>query len=281
MKLDTTSYYPKSHLDDEPDYDDKTEIVSTPSDSGLTPGYTGESEAEYNTGFGSETLTGSTPAGQEIDLPVPSEPSDYPMADAFAKFLSWVLVPLLMPIYGIILIFNLSILTFVPFSQKMVFTLIVAAFNLVIPAILVLLLKRFGIVQDIGLNGRKERLIPYIITILCMAGTGIFLFHKGFPMWANMFFIGGAVAGLIEFFVNFKWKISAHCAAIAGIVALLIHITHNPYPSPLITVWMVIALLCTGLLGSARLWLRKHTLMQVLAGYAVGFLSVYLMMFIH
>ncbi len=278
MKLDTSSYYPKSHLDDEPDNGDNTETVYAPSGSGLNSDHTGESETESGTGSDRETITGPINGGEDLAIP---EPSEYPGIDAFAKFLSWVLVPLLMPVYGIILIFNLSILSFVPFSQKVGFTLIVAAFNIAIPALLVLLLKRFGIVHDIGLNGRKERLIPYIITILCMGGTGLFLFHKGFPMWVNMFYIGGAVAGLIEFLVNFKWKISAHSAAIAGIVALLIHITHNPYPSPWLTVWMIIALLCTGILGSARLWLRRHTLLQVLAGYAVGFISVYLMMFIH
>ncbi len=39
--------------------------------------------------------------------------------------------------------------------------------------------------------------------------------------------------------------------------------------------WIVGAIITAGLLGSARIWLGRHTLMQVLAGSAVGFLSVW------
>lgn len=265
MKLDTTSYYPASPLGDEPELPEEPATGNFPEE----PVKPEEQEEQENSEY--------------TEMSEFSDPDDTPrpVIDAIAHIASWVLVPLMMPLYGIILIFSLSILSFVPEASKWAFTAIVALFNMAVPAILVLLLKRFGIVHDIGLNGRKERLIPYIITILCMGGTAWFLHSKGFPMWVTMFYAGGAVAGVIEFLINFKWKISAHCAAIAGIVALLVHMTHNPYPSPYITVWLVVAIFCAGLLGSARLWLRRHTLAQVLAGYSVGFLAVYLMMFIH
>lgn len=192
-----------------------------------------------------------------------------------ANILSWVFVPLIMPVYGILLIFSLSFLAWAPIHTKVVFSLVVFGANFVVPMLLVLLLKKMGVIDDVGLNGRKERLIPYIITVVCMAGTGIFLYFKGAPLWVAMFYVGGALAGLINLVVNFRWKISAHAAGIAGIVAMLIQIMKEGSPAAGMTWWIVGAILMAGALGSARIWLGRHTLLQVLAGSAVGFMSVW------
>lgn len=192
-----------------------------------------------------------------------------------SNILSWIFVPLLMPTYGILLIFNLSILSLASTYTKVLFTLIVFGANCLLPMLIVVLLKKLGLIQDIGLNGRKERLIPYIITIVCLLGTGWFLYMKGAPVWVATFFAGGALAGLINLIVNSWWKISAHAAGIAGIVAMLIQITKEGFPVPGMTIWICMSIILAGLLCSARVWLGRHTLPQVLAGSAVGFLSVW------
>lgn len=192
-----------------------------------------------------------------------------------ANILSWIFVPLMMPVYGIILIFSLSFLSYAPAHTKWVFTLIVFGANFIIPMALVLLLKKIGMISDVGLNGREERLVPYIISILCLAGTGVFLYLKMAPIWVVMFYFGGALAALVNLVVNFRWKISAHAAGIAGIVAMLIEMMKQGPTIVGMTWWIVGSIIVAGLLGSARIWLGRHTLMQVLAGSAVGFLSVW------
>ncbi len=218
-----------------------------------------------------------TESSTESDVPqVPEDNTPLErFITGFSHFISWVFVPLLMPVYGIMLIFSLSFLSYASFGTKLLFTLIVFGATCLVPMILVLLLKKLGLIQDVGLNGRKERLIPYIITIICMAGTGLFLYMKMAPLWVAMFFIGGAVAGLVNLLINFRWKISAHAAGIAGVVAMLIQVIKEGPSSADMVWWIVGAILCAGLLGSARIWLGRHTLMQVLAGSAVGFLSVW------
>ncbi len=234
----------------------------------------------------SEATSSVEVAAVSVAENVKETPSDHPVqpedntpferiVTRCANVLSWVFVPLLMPVYGILLIFNLSFLSFAPFHTKLVFTLIVIGANFIVPMLLVLLLKKMGIIEDIGLNGRKERLIPYVITIVCLLGTGIFLYAKMAPLWVAMFYAGGALAGLINLIVNFWWKISAHAAGIAGIVAMLIQMTKEGPTVGAMTWWIVGAIVIAGLLGSARIWLGRHTLMQVLAGSAVGFLSVW------
>lgn len=213
-----------------------------------------------------------------------SQPEDATPLERFitrcANIVSWVFVPLLMPVYGILLIFSLSFLSYAPFHTKLIFTLIVFGANFVVPMLLVLLLKKLGMIDDIGLNGRKERLIPYIITIVCLAGTALFLYVKMAPVWVAMFYAGGALAGLINLLVNLRWKISAHAAGIAGLVAMLIQVIKEGPSADGMVWWIVGAILTAGILGSARIWLGRHTLMQVLAGTAVGFLSVWTLSFL-
>lgn len=292
MKLDTSSYYPKSPLDDNPDPDHSAympghstdpepsgpdnpspelpELPEQPASPASPAVLLDQREAVQFPAEG----PGSPEVAPEVtpDLP-PTRPEH--LADNLSTVVSWLMSPLLMPVYGIVLVFMLTLYSYVPMGVKLGFSLIVAGVTIVVPALMVLLLKRLGMVDDLGLNGRKERTIPYIITILCMGGTAVFLAMKGFPMWVVMFYAGGALAGLIEVIINNWWKISAHGAGVAGLVALVVRMSHTPMVNPDVLTWLIVAVACAGLTGSARLWLGRHTLGQVLAGYAVGFCSVY------
>lgn len=224
-----------------------------------------------------DSADSSRAAGEELSrmehLPGAAELA----VDHICHALSWILVPLLMPVYGIMLIFAFSTLSVLPFEVKFSFTVVTFLINCALPMVLVLLLKKMGLVQDIGLNGRKERLIPYIISILALGGTALFFLYKQAPEWIWLFFIGGAVGGLINMAINFRWKISAHAAGIAGVVAILTEMCSRYLPETPLTVCTLVTIALAGLLGSARIWMGRHTTAQVFAGYAVGFLSVYLL----
>lgn len=282
MKLDTSSYYPKSPLDD--DDDEKLGPVSGPVDT-PAPEISEENAAAPATSAAAEAVAVNADPDDDFIpgiLTLEDVPEErYSVITAVSHFLSWVLVPMLMPVYGTLMAFNLSILNFAPTYQKWIFTLIVAAINIMVPALAILLLKRLGVVNDVGLNQRRERTVPYIVVILCMAATAIFFWIKGAPIWLVMFFAGGAAAGIIELSVNFRWKISAHSAGIAGIVALLIRILQTGVAMPSTLAWLMVTIALTGLLGSARIWLGRHTIWQVAGGMTVGFCSVYFLTMIH
>lgn len=215
--------------------------------------------------------------------PAAESPDEEPptFAGRVAEIISWVLTPLFMPVYGLILAFGVSILQVVPIGMRVALTLIVAGICIVIPMLLIVLLKKLKVISDLGLNKQNERPIPYVITSLCFSATGLFMASKGAPMWLTMFFVGGALAGLINLIINYKWKISAHAAGIAGVVALLIRIAKDGSPMPNLMMWLLITTFMAGLLGSARVYLCRHTVWQVLAGYAVGFCSVFFLTMIN
>ena len=269
MGIDTSSYYPVV-----PSPDGRDDNFSLNNRKG---GLFGDNR---NDSPSPEKDSGPTPP------PTPPHPAPVPeketpkssgekFADGISHLLSWVLVPLLMPVYGLILAFGLSILDLAPMGLRIIFTLIVTGICVVVPMILILLLKKFNLIDDVGLNNRDERFVPYIITIVCFGITAWFMAVKGAPLWLSLFFAGGALATVICTIVNFRWKISAHAAGIAGVVALLVRIEKDGAAQPELFGWLITAIILTGLLGSARVWLGRHTVWQVLAGYLVGFCCVF------
>ena len=275
MPIDTSSYYPEVNPPDGKDSEDSL--------NGVHDSLFGPSKPVV------EETVAETIAVDQRDCPSPdSQPEPSQISPAWEKFfdnishlLSWIMVPLIMPVAGILFIFRLSILDVIPANLQTAVTFVIAGINFVAPMLLIYLLKLLGVVQDVGLNGQKERAIPYIITALCYGGSAWFVASRGAPVWVAMFFCGGVVASLLNLCINFKWKISAHAAAIAGIVALLIRLQRDVAVESHLFVWLLITVGAAGLLGSARVWLQRHTVWQVLAGYAVGFCSVFFMMYIH
>lgn len=290
MPIDTSSYYPEV-----PDQDNNKEgsSLNSPERDLFNPireeieeeviivgEVSEEMSADENKGEDKSASKGFTSPSDHLEPEYPKSEGER-LIDRFSNVLSWLLVPLLMPVYGLLLAFGLSILDVVPIGMRVRFVFIILGITFAIPVFLVFILKFLGIIDDIGLNGRKERLIPYIITALCNGGAAWFMAMRGAPIWLVMFFAGGALAALINLAVNFRWKISAHAAGMAGLIALLIRIARDGSPEPELFTWLLITVGASGLLGSARIWLGRHTTMQVLAGYCVGFCSVFFLMSIH
>lgn len=196
------------------------------------------------------------------------------LATRLATLISWLMVPLLMPVVSCILMLGVSVYRQLPGDRRLAIIMVVAGLNTLLPMILIAVLRALGVVRDIGLNSRRERLAPYIITILGLGCTVVFLRMQGAPEWMWGTFLGAAVATAICCLVNFWWKISAHATGAAGVIAALVAMGVWGQ-APHIAWWLFGACLLTGLMGSARVFLRRHTDLQVLAGYVVGFCSVY------
>lgn len=264
MKLDTTGYYPSSPLDEE---------VSTTPDQ--------QPAAEESAAFQSAIASAeeSTPRPETHD-PMPIAAGDMTEGERFlsgvSNFFSWLFVPLMMPVYGAIIAFTLSILSFNMLSVRVLFIGLVAGINLMLPISVIIILKRVGVLSDYGVNRRSERSLPYLIGIVCLIATAVLLYFKHAPLWFVAFYVGGALAGIIELLVNLRWKISAHAAGVAGVVALLTYLVLYDFSLPSAFGWLVGAVAIAGLVGSARILLGKHSVWQVLAGYAVGFAAVYI-----
>ena len=192
-----------------------------------------------------------------------------------SAFFSTLLSPLLMPTYGMIVALWFSTLLVLTLPTKLTVLTIVFCITCLLPALLILLLKYLKVISDVHLNNRKERLIPYIITIICYVASAVYLFCINAPEWLWMFMFGGGCAAVVSTIVNLKWKISAHMAGIGGLIALLCRINANGDGAFDLLPVICASILIAGVLGTSRIAMERHTLWQVVAGGLNGFICVY------
>lgn len=193
-----------------------------------------------------------------------------------ARFFSTLLSPLFMPTYGIFLALWVSTLCYLPVGTRLTVLIVIFGITCILPIIFIAVLHSFGKIQDKQLNSRTDRPLPYIFLIICYIGGYFYMAHIHSPQWLSLFMLGGATAALLSCIVNFWWKISAHMAGIGGLVALLFRI-HTDGLGAFELLWIICGtIILVGILGSSRIALKRHTFWQVIAGFANGFICVFL-----
>ena len=181
-----------------------------------------------------------------------------------ATLLSTVFHPLLMPTYGIAIALYTSYMRI--FGDRLLG---------------IYILYKLGHISDFRLHERTERTIPYLINFACYVACYLYLYRFGIPSWIIAFIAGAIVALIISLFINRYWKISAHMVAAGSMVTLVFLMSFyslmlTPYILPL----QIASVLLAGAIGSSRILLKRHTLGQVGAGFALGILCCGSMFFI-
>jgi len=94
------------------------------------------------------------------------------------------------------------------------------------------------------------------------------------PKIFSVFLLGSCLVLLILFAITIKWKISGHGAGMGGLLGAVLALTFK-YGINLL--WpIIVVILISGAVGSSRIYLKKHTPMQVYAGFSVSVLCMYL-----
>lgn len=184
--------------------------------------------------------------------------------------------PLLVPCYGLFLALSTTGLSIIPLQTRLIITGICSLIMCVLPGLAILGLYRLGRVSSPGLNQQNERTIPYCIAMICYLMCVIYLFRLGSPLWLLGVGIGGIFAILISIIINLRWKISGHMASMGGLIAISMFIALNGLAVIDMFSIIIIAIMLTGLVSSARLGRNRHTPLQLLAGLINGFSTVYI-----
>ena len=200
------------------------------------------------------------------------------MIAGVANFLSTALSPLLMPTYGVFLVFWVSVLCLLPYGRRVAVLLVCMGITCIIPLIFLSILRHFKLIDDLHVEKREQRLVPYMFTTVTYLVAAYYLYYCHAPQWFIMFMVGATITLLVVTLISLRWKISAHMAGIGGIIALVFQI-HVQGLSAFDLIWLLcLIIILAGALGSARLIRKRHDIYQVLAGVVVGFLCVELTM---
>jgi hypothetical protein len=203
------------------------------------------------------------------------KPDNYP--DQAAKILAVIFHPLLMPVYGLIIIFSApTLLEYLSFNIKKLLLLLILINNILLPLSFFPFLIHRKIVTSWNLRERKERNIPLIITTFLYCATSFIIFRLPVPVFLKSFIFGFAFLSLMATVINFWWKISLYSMS-AGAMISLVFMLSLKMLTPL-EWYLISAVIVAGLILSSRLRLNLHSPRQVWVGLLAGFIGLSLFM---
>jgi hypothetical protein len=192
-----------------------------------------------------------------------------PFSEKIARAISILFHPVLMPVYGMIIIVTAPTLyNYIPFDVKKLLVLIMLINNVLLPLSMIPFFIHRHMISSWDITERKERNIPLILSsILYMITTYIF-FRFPVPYFLKTYVLAVTLISLISMLVNFWWKISLHSVAAGTILALVLVLSYKMY-TPLI--WFIVpVMIAGGLIMSSRLRLNLHNPAEVWTGYLTG-----------
>lgn len=202
------------------------------------------------------------------------------MKNFWARLISAVLHPLIMPSIAMVILFAIpSYVSFSVSSQAQRLILVIVFINTCLaPLLAIFFLKRIGVISSVLLDERTDRIYPVLVSVFFYLFTYYLFRQANLPSVMSYFIMGATLLTLIGFIVTFYWKISIHMISMGGFTGFLIAL------SLLLRFEMafliILTILLSGLLGTARIKLNAHNPPQVYAGYITG-VFVMLLLFIY
>lgn len=193
----------------------------------------------------------------------------------FHNIISLVFQPLLMPTYGMAMLINLDLFIVIPFMWRFIAILGTFIFTAILPATPILLLIKKGEISDLFISKREQRTMPYLFSFLAYSFWTLFLLRVlNLPMFMVAIGIGTTASILLITLINLKWKISAHLSGIGGLVGGIFGVSYRMAYNP---IWLFILVFgLSALVAFSRIELKAHTPSQTLAGFILGFISVFI-----
>jgi hypothetical protein len=193
---------------------------------------------------------------------------------SLAQLLSVVFHPLLLPTYlfAFILYFMPAAMLTLPLQSRWVVLCLVVISTFIVPGLGAYTMVRTGHLDSIEMERREQRGLPLLFTGLCYALTA-YLFYRTSALDAIFFFVMGLIAAsvFLTYVVSLFWKLSAHSVGMGGALGLLL-VLNSIMPDGSLTLAIIVAILISGAVLSARLALHVHSPAQVYTGYGAGLL---------
>jgi membrane-associated phospholipid phosphatase len=156
-----------------------------------------------------------------------------------------------------------------PMAQALTWAAIYGLFVSLLPIIFVLWLLSTGRVGELHMSNTRERNIPYVVAVLSSILFLVIANLADGPELLRCLGIFNVIALTALALINTRWLISFHATAIAAAWTI----------TGLIFGWQasLLVLPLVVLVVAVRLYLKRHTVTQVIAGLALGVASVWVL----
>lgn len=195
------------------------------------------------------------------------------MQKIVAKLISGIFNPLLMPTYGILILFNSdTYFSILPFEAKKVIFLTVVLSTCLLPLAFMPLFIYQNFIENISMRTRKERYVPFSVIFIMYLLSYFLLERIGVPAMINNIILAGSITILLILLLTIRWKVSAHMAGIGALTGALF-IFSQELQSNFLT-YIILAILVAGLVGTSRIMLKSHNPGEVYTGFGVGLITL-------
>lgn len=191
-----------------------------------------------------------------------------------AKVTSVIFTPFYLPLVALTILFLFSYLSLLPLFYKIFVLSLVYLMTILLPTFLIHIYRRYQNWSLLQMSLRKRRLVPYIVSIICYF-LCLYLMHIiHIPHFMGSIVMAALSIQIVCAIVNIWWKISTHTAGIGGMCGAVSAFSFVFFFNPIW--WLSLTFLLGGVVGTARMILRQHTLMQVVGGFVIGAVTAFL-----
>ena len=203
----------------------------------------------------------------------PSVPVTYPAwLKWLAGLLSWLFHPLFLGVYMLyyLVFIHPDLFLAVPERVRVFRFITFVVNNLFFPLIIVMLMRWLGFSSSLQMRTPRERIVPYIASITFFFWTWhVFRNQSDSPevlldMCQGMFFASSLAIVLNNFSL-----VSMHAIGFGGLLGLMYNLIDRGVAESALP--MILSVLLTGLVCTARLILARHTPAEILLGLLTGF----------
>lgn len=170
--------------------------------------------------------------------------------------------------------FLFSYLSVLPLMYKVQILVLTYLFTILLPTMSIHWYRRYNGWTLWHLREKDKRMVPYAISILSYFCCYTLMRYMHLPHFMSAIIMSALFVQVVCALFNIWFKVSTHMAAIGGVtggvVAFSLIFGFNP------VWWLSILILLSGLVGTARMIMRIHTLSEICAGYLVGMITTFI-----
>jgi len=190
-----------------------------------------------------------------------------------ANMLSWAFHPLLMPTYGLFLVFTFNVYFrfSIPPVLKWVTYLIVCISTFLLPSIAALGMVRSGIIKSLQMESREDRQAPFLVTAAFYIVCYYLLTQLHLPKIFLSMMLGACISVILALIINFWWKISIHTIGMGGLCGIVYALSQSLFVDMVMPFSFLVLL--SGFVASARMFVGSHQPAQIYMGFILGFIA--------